>query len=151
MFRQWAAFQSMCLFSVVGLLTVLLRWSPNMRLRSLRQRGESAYNWKLASHHCMLSISLWIELTNHALWSKFSRWLNQMPFRCKGEGDSMAFDENMERGTVVDTDIVSPKGNEFILCSHLTLQGTVRPTRYTIYQNTPNLHPNDLQVGWSFL
>lgn len=56
-------------------------------------------------------------------------------------------DRNMEPGTVVDSEIVSPNGKEFILCSHRTQQGTVRPTRYTVCINDFNIDPDSLQVN----
>ncbi len=53
----------------------------------------------------------------------------------------------MDKGSVVDDQITSPEGNEFYLCAHKTVQGTACPSRYKIYYDDWNIHPNDLQVS----
>ncbi|XP_041452382.1 protein argonaute-2 [Drosophila obscura] len=46
---------------------------------------------------------------------------------------------NVEPGTVVDTIIVHPNEMQFFLVSHQAIQGTARPTRYNVIENTGNL------------
>ncbi|KAI6215402.1 hypothetical protein M3Y94_00381500 [Aphelenchoides besseyi] len=54
---------------------------------------------------------------------------------------------NVDKGTVVDQIITSPKGNDFYLCSHEGLKGTSKPAHYIIqYSNWDKLDPNDIQL-----
>lgn len=46
-------------------------------------------------------------------------------------------------GTIVDHDITDPKGNDVYLCSHSAIQGTARPTHYTMLMDEANV-PIDL-------
>lgn len=52
---------------------------------------------------------------------------------------------NLPPGTVVDTDIISPKAMEFFLVAHSTTQGTATPTKYSTILNEANLSSDQLQ------
>ena len=49
---------------------------------------------------------------------------------CKNEKDADR-SKNVPPGTVVDSDIVSPRNFNFYLCSHAGIQGTSRPVHYS--------------------
>lgn len=64
---------------------------------------------------------------------------------CKNEKDADR-SKNVPPGTVVDSDIVSPRNFNFYLCSHAGIQGTSRPVHYNvIYTDHSNLSGEDLQ------
>eukprot|EP00184_Porphyridium_aerugineum_P008274 CAMPEP_0184691376 /NCGR_PEP_ID=MMETSP0313-20130426/253_1 /TAXON_ID=2792 /ORGANISM="Porphyridium aerugineum, Strain SAG 1380-2" /LENGTH=882 /DNA_ID=CAMNT_0027149077 /DNA_START=159 /DNA_END=2807 /DNA_ORIENTATION=- len=52
---------------------------------------------------------------------------------------------NVKPGTVVDTQIVSPRYPEFYLISHVGLQGTARPCKYTILWDELEMSMDELQ------
>ncbi|SPP87304.1 blast:Protein argonaute-2 [Drosophila guanche] len=52
---------------------------------------------------------------------------------------------NVEPGTVVDRTIVHPNEMQFFLVSHQAIQGTARPTRYSVIENTGKLDIDVIQ------
>ncbi|XP_033244084.1 protein argonaute-2-like isoform X1 [Drosophila miranda] len=52
---------------------------------------------------------------------------------------------NVDPGTVVDRTIVHPNEMEFFMVSHQANQGTAKPTRYNVIENTGNLDIDVLQ------
>ncbi|EDW85422.2 uncharacterized protein Dwil_GK10600 [Drosophila willistoni] len=52
---------------------------------------------------------------------------------------------NVNPGTVVDRTIVHPNEMQFFMVSHQSIQGTAKPTRYNIIENTGNLDIDLLQ------
>ncbi|XP_064540051.1 protein argonaute-2 [Drosophila montana] len=52
---------------------------------------------------------------------------------------------NVEPGTVVDRTIVHPNEMQFFMVSHQSIQGTAKPTRYNVIENTGNLDIDLLQ------
>ncbi|XP_037721027.1 protein argonaute-2 isoform X3 [Drosophila subpulchrella] len=52
---------------------------------------------------------------------------------------------NVDPGTVVDRTIVHPNEMQFFMVSHQSIQGTAKPTRYNVIENTGNLDIDLLQ------
>ncbi|KAG5189413.1 Argonaute 1 [Tribonema minus] len=52
---------------------------------------------------------------------------------------------NTQAGTVVDTAICHPTEFDFFLCSHGGLQGTSRPTKYSVLWDEMNFSPDQIQ------
>ncbi|KAH8379008.1 hypothetical protein KR009_002612 [Drosophila setifemur] len=52
---------------------------------------------------------------------------------------------NVDPGTVVDRTIVHPNEMQFFMVSHQSIQGTAKPTRYNVIENTGNLDIDVLQ------
>lgn len=52
---------------------------------------------------------------------------------------------NVPPGTVVDTTIIRPDESHFFLCSHQSIQGVARPTKYCVLFDDNNLTADDLQ------
>ncbi|XP_033237933.1 protein argonaute-2-like [Drosophila pseudoobscura] len=52
---------------------------------------------------------------------------------------------NVVTGTVVDRTIVHPNEMQFFMVSHQSIQGTAKPTRYNVIENTGNLDIDVLQ------
>jgi len=52
---------------------------------------------------------------------------------------------NIPAGTVVDTAICHPREFDFFMCSHSGIQGTSRPTKYTVLWDEYGFKPDDLQ------
>lgn len=52
---------------------------------------------------------------------------------------------NVDPGTVVDRTIVHPNEMQFFMVSHQAIQGTAKPTRYNVIENTGNLDIDLLQ------
>ncbi|XP_068159682.1 protein argonaute-2-like [Drosophila tropicalis] len=52
---------------------------------------------------------------------------------------------NVDPGTVVDSVIVHPNEVQFFMVSHQSIQGTAKPTRYNVIENTANLDIDLLQ------
>lgn len=48
-------------------------------------------------------------------------------------------------GTVVDHDVTDPFANDIYLCSHRAIQGTARPTHYTMLMDEANVPPDHFQ------
>ncbi|KAJ6166610.1 hypothetical protein N7470_002057 [Penicillium chermesinum] len=48
-------------------------------------------------------------------------------------------------GTLIDRDVTSPHGYDFLLYSHLALQGTARPVHYKVMMDEIGLKPEELQ------
>ncbi|KAH8404488.1 hypothetical protein KR222_006618, partial [Zaprionus bogoriensis] len=53
---------------------------------------------------------------------------------------------NVEPGTIVDRTIVHPNEMQFFMVSHQSIQGTAKPTRYNVIENTANLDIDHLQL-----
>lgn len=53
---------------------------------------------------------------------------------------------NVKPGTVVDSEITSPFGHDFFLCSQAGIQGTVRPAHYHVLVDENNFGSDALQV-----
>ena len=49
-------------------------------------------------------------------------------------------------GTLVDRDVTEPFGYDFYLNSHSAIQGTARPTHYTVIMDEENMKPDVLQT-----
>lgn len=52
---------------------------------------------------------------------------------------------NVDPGTIVDRTIVHPNEMQFFMVSHQSIQGTAKPTRYNVIENTGNLDIDLLQ------
>jgi len=52
---------------------------------------------------------------------------------------------NCQSGVVIDTDVVSPRLNEFFLISHPGLKGTSRPTKYTVLVDDIGFTADEIQ------
>lgn len=52
---------------------------------------------------------------------------------------------NIPPGTVVDTEVTHPVNFDFFLCSQLGIQGTSRPSHYTVLHDDNNFSADDLQ------
>ncbi|KFM79527.1 Protein argonaute-3, partial [Stegodyphus mimosarum] len=52
---------------------------------------------------------------------------------------------NIPPGTTVDTTVTHPLNFDFFLCSHFGLQGTSRPSHYTVIEDDNNFTADDLQ------
>ncbi|XP_068154960.1 protein argonaute-2 [Drosophila tropicalis] len=63
----------------------------------------------------------------------------------KGEPSQYNKFNNVNPGTVVDRTIVHPNEMQFFMVSHQSIQGTAKPTRYNIIENTGNLDIDLLQ------
>lgn len=59
-------------------------------------------------------------------------------------GISVDRNNNVPPGTVVDTIIIRPNESHFYLCSHQSLQGVARPTKYCILMDESQHKINDL-------
>lgn len=66
--------------------------------------------------------------------------------RPKREQDGVGRCGNVPAGTVVDRDIVDPQLYDFYLCSHEGIQGTSKPTRYTVLLDENGFEPRDLEL-----
>ncbi|XP_023209689.1 protein argonaute-2-like isoform X4 [Centruroides sculpturatus] len=53
---------------------------------------------------------------------------------------------NVPPGTIVDTNIVHPFFYDFFLCSHIGIQGTSRPSHYTVLWDDNNFTADQLQL-----
>uniref|UniRef100_A0A061QHS8 Putative argonaute n=1 Tax=Cupiennius salei TaxID=6928 RepID=A0A061QHS8_CUPSA len=53
--------------------------------------------------------------------------------------------KNIPPGTTVDTTVTHPLNFDFFLCSHFGLQGTSRPSHYTVIEDDNEFTANDLQ------
>ncbi|XP_067121683.1 protein argonaute-2-like [Centruroides vittatus] len=53
---------------------------------------------------------------------------------------------NVPPGTTVDTNIVHPVFHDFFLCSHIGIQGTSRPSHYTVLWDDNNFTADQLQL-----
>nr|XP_026484149.1 protein argonaute-2-like isoform X1 [Vanessa tameamea] len=53
--------------------------------------------------------------------------------------------QNVEPGTVVDSEIVHPRELDFYLVSHQALKGTARPTRYHVICNDGNIPSDEVE------
>ena len=49
-------------------------------------------------------------------------------------------------GVIVDRDVTLPFENDVYLCSHAAIQGTARPTHYTIVMDEMNVDPDKFQA-----
>lgn len=49
-------------------------------------------------------------------------------------------------GTLVDRDVTEPFGYDFYLNSHSAIQGTARPTHYTVIMDEEQMKPDQLQT-----
>ncbi|CAG8972388.1 hypothetical protein HYALB_00007141 [Hymenoscyphus albidus] len=63
------------------------------------------------------------------------------------EGDSQAGDRNGNAlpGTLVERDVTHPFHYDFYLSSHSAIQGTARPTHYSVLEDQMQLKPSDFQ------
>ncbi|KAH8327411.1 hypothetical protein KR074_011058, partial [Drosophila pseudoananassae] len=57
----------------------------------------------------------------------------------KGEPSQYNKFNNVDPGTVVDRTIVHPNEMQFFMVSHQSIQGTAKPTRYNVIENSGNL------------
>lgn len=53
---------------------------------------------------------------------------------------------NVPAGTIVDQVITAPNENNFFLCSHASIQGVAKPSKYCILLDEGNHSINDLQT-----
>ncbi|XP_059282299.1 protein argonaute 16-like [Lycium ferocissimum] len=53
--------------------------------------------------------------------------------------------ENVPPGTVVDTNIVHPRNNDFFMCAHAGMMGTTRPAHYHVLLDEIGFSPDALQ------
>jgi len=58
---------------------------------------------------------------------------------------------NLQPGTVIDTDIVSPNGFDFYLNSHAAIQGTSRPILYQVLYDEIGFTSDDIQQLTNYL
>ncbi|KAH8330052.1 hypothetical protein KR067_002477, partial [Drosophila pandora] len=63
----------------------------------------------------------------------------------KGEPSQYNKFNNVDPGTVVDRTIVHPNEMQFFMVSHQSIQGTAKPTRYNVIENTGNLDIDVIQ------
>lgn len=63
----------------------------------------------------------------------------------KGDGGDGTKFNNIRPGTVIDTDIVSPKYFQFFLASHSAIQGVSKPAKYTVILNECKISADDMQ------
>lgn len=63
----------------------------------------------------------------------------------KGEPSQYNKFNNVDPGTVVDRTIVHPNEVQFFMVSHQSIQGTAKPTRYNVIENTGNLDIDVIQ------
>lgn len=63
----------------------------------------------------------------------------------KPDGDGSRFN-NVLPGTVIDKDVVSPNFMQFFLASHAAIQGTSRPTKYTVILNECEIQADDMEA-----
>lgn len=53
---------------------------------------------------------------------------------------------NVEPGTIVDTQITHPNETQFFLVSHASIQGVAKPTKYCLLRDDANMSINDLET-----
>ncbi|RKO84281.1 Piwi domain-containing protein, partial [Blyttiomyces helicus] len=70
---------------------------------------------------------------------------HQARFRPSAPAD-MGKDGNVKPGTVVDTQITHPSQFDWFLCSHASLQGTSKPTRYHVLHDEHRFSSDELQA-----
>lgn len=63
----------------------------------------------------------------------------------KGEPHARNKYNNVDPGTVVDRTIVHPNEMQFFMVSHQSIQGTAKPTRYNVIENSGDLDIDLLQ------
>ncbi|KAI6220849.1 Piwi domain protein [Aphelenchoides fujianensis] len=66
-------------------------------------------------------------------------------FFCSNPGDRCGRAKNIPPGTVVDRSVCSPDAFDFFLCSHFGLQGTSRPSRYTVLWDDSKFTADEIQ------
>ncbi|KAI6174749.1 Piwi domain protein [Aphelenchoides fujianensis] len=66
-------------------------------------------------------------------------------FFCCNQGDRCGRAKNIPPGTVVDRSVCSPDAFEFFLCSHFGIQGTSRPSRYTVLWDDSKFTADEIQ------
>ncbi|KAM7532604.1 hypothetical protein Aperf_G00000131371 [Anoplocephala perfoliata] len=59
--------------------------------------------------------------------------------------------DNVNAGTVVDTEITHKREFDFYLCSHQGIQGTSKPAHYNVLYDDNDWHADDLQLFTYFL
>lgn len=65
---------------------------------------------------------------------------------CRNVDDRNGKSGNIPAGTTVDSDICHPTQYDFYLCSHAGIQGTSRPTRYTVLSDDNDFKADDIQM-----
>lgn len=53
---------------------------------------------------------------------------------------------NVEAGTIVDSQITHPNETQFFLVSHASIQGVAKPTKYCLLKDDTNMSINDLET-----